>query len=117
MTTDIKERQAIRRSSNVPAYSQLADILEQAGNKGLFPVGAGQLFGDHLSRCRFGQAPIPEALIVKVGVVAALHGKEGKREHQAADRVGAENRHRMIDGGDLPRKTVEGGISDPEHLG
>lgn len=29
MTTDIKERQAIRRSSNVPAYSQLADILEQ----------------------------------------------------------------------------------------
>jgi GntR family transcriptional regulator len=29
MTVDIKERQAIRRSSNVPAYSQLADILQQ----------------------------------------------------------------------------------------
>lgn len=29
MTTDTKERQAIRRSSNVPAYSQLAEILEQ----------------------------------------------------------------------------------------
>lgn len=29
MTTDIKDRQAIRRSSNVPAYSQLAAILEQ----------------------------------------------------------------------------------------
>ena len=29
MTTDFKERQAIRRSSNVPAYSQLAGILEQ----------------------------------------------------------------------------------------
>ncbi len=29
MTTEIKERQAIRRSSNVPAYNQLADILEQ----------------------------------------------------------------------------------------
>jgi GntR family transcriptional regulator len=28
MTMDIKERQAIRRSSNVPAYSQLAGILE-----------------------------------------------------------------------------------------
>jgi GntR family transcriptional regulator len=29
MTTDIKERQAIRRSSSVPAYNQLAEILEQ----------------------------------------------------------------------------------------
>lgn len=29
MTTDTRERQAIRRSSNVPAYSQLAEILEQ----------------------------------------------------------------------------------------
>ena len=29
MTTETKDRQAIRRSSNVPAYSQLADILEQ----------------------------------------------------------------------------------------
>lgn len=29
MTVETKERQAIRRSSNVPAYSQLADILEQ----------------------------------------------------------------------------------------
>lgn len=29
MTSDTKERQAIRRSSNVPAYNQLADILEQ----------------------------------------------------------------------------------------
>jgi GntR family transcriptional regulator len=29
MTTDTKDRQAIRRSSNVPAYSQLAQILEQ----------------------------------------------------------------------------------------
>lgn len=29
MTTETKERHAIRRSSNVPAYSQLADILEQ----------------------------------------------------------------------------------------
>ncbi|WP_108610548.1 GntR family transcriptional regulator [Aminobacter sp. MSH1] len=29
MTTDIRERQAIRRSSNVPAYSQLAEILER----------------------------------------------------------------------------------------
>jgi len=29
MTTDTKDRQAIRRSSNVPAYSQLAQILER----------------------------------------------------------------------------------------
>jgi GntR family transcriptional regulator len=29
MTTETKERQAIRRSSNEPAYSQLADILKQ----------------------------------------------------------------------------------------
>lgn len=29
MTSTFKERQAIRRSSTVPAYSQLADILEQ----------------------------------------------------------------------------------------
>jgi GntR family transcriptional regulator len=29
MTTDTRERQAIRRSSNVPAYNQLAEILEQ----------------------------------------------------------------------------------------
>lgn len=29
MPTEAKEQQAIRRSSNVPAYSQLADILEQ----------------------------------------------------------------------------------------
>ncbi len=29
MTSDIRERQAILRSSNVPAYNQLADILEQ----------------------------------------------------------------------------------------
>lgn len=29
MTTETKERQVIRRSSNVPAYSQLAEILEQ----------------------------------------------------------------------------------------
>jgi len=29
MTTDTRERQVIRRSSNVPAYSQLAEILEK----------------------------------------------------------------------------------------
>lgn len=29
MTTETRERQAIRRSSNVPAYNQLAEILEQ----------------------------------------------------------------------------------------
>ena len=91
--------------------------MQQAADEGLLGIGAGNLFQDQPAGGGADQRPFPELLEIKpLAALSTLHGQKGKAQHQTADRVDAEDGHRLVDGGDLLRKAVKRGIGHPQNL-